>query len=208
MTYAERTRRPPRTLTDAEQKKLLGVTGRIADGFRDHVLLSVALGTALRESEIVALDCGDVFNANGKTRQRVQLRVFKRAGENNSSPEHQRVFVPDALRYKLDKYRRWKKARGESVDADAPLFLSRRLQRLSTRRVRSMFQAWQREAGFSEPLFRFHHLRHTSLTNVYRATKDIRVVSAIARHGNINTTTIYASPSDENMVDAVKGLQC
>lgn len=203
-----RERRPPRTLTRAEQRKLLKTTEEHVDGFRDHVLISLALGTALRESEIIALDCGDVFNASGRTVRRVQLRVFKRASKKEGSHEHQRVFIPDALRYKLDKYRRWKKARGEKVADTDPLFVSRLGSRLSTRRVRSMFRDWQKAAGFRDPLFRFHHLRHTCLTNIYNASGDIRLVSAIARHSDLNTTAIYAAPSDDDMVNAVRGLDC
>lgn len=195
-------------MTSREQKKILSVTGNHKDGFRDHLLISIALGTALRESEILALDCGDIFTSNGNTRHRVQLRVFKRAGAGHDSPEHQRVFIPEALKYKLDKYRRWKKDKGESISDDAPLFMSKRSQRLSGRRVRSLFREWQIEAGFGAPFFHFHHLRHTALTNVYKATKDIRVVAQVARHANINTTTIYVQPSDEDMAGAVRGLEC
>lgn len=208
MNYADRNARPPRTLTAREQKKLLAVTGQAADGFRDHVIISMALGTALRESEIVALDCGDVYNASGKTRRRVQLRVFKRASKKKNAAEQQRVFIPESLRYKLDKYRRWKKSRGEAIDDKAPLFVSKKKGRLSTRRMRSMFQEWQIESGFAKPLFRFHALRHTALTNVYKATGDISTVSAVARHGNINTTTIYAGPSDDDVASAVRDLEC
>ena len=34
-------------------------------------------------------------------------------------------------------------------------------------------QLWQGRAGFDRT-FNFHSLRHTSLTNAYRATRDIR----------------------------------
>ncbi|HPM53167.1 MAG TPA: hypothetical protein PK282_13135, partial [Rhodoglobus sp.] len=83
MSYAESTR-TPRTLTDAEQARLLKVTGEHARGFRDHVLLSFALGTALREAELLALNVGDVFGVEGKARRRVQLRVFKRSNDDES----------------------------------------------------------------------------------------------------------------------------
>ncbi len=35
---------------------LLKVTGQHVDGFRDHVIFSVAMGTGLREHELLALD--------------------------------------------------------------------------------------------------------------------------------------------------------
>jgi integrase/recombinase XerC len=38
------------------------------------VLISLALGTGLREHEVLALDYGDVFDEDGRARRRVTLR--------------------------------------------------------------------------------------------------------------------------------------
>jgi integrase len=70
------------------------------------VIFSLALGTALREHEILALDVGDVFDDADKVRRRVYLRVFKGCNE-DSAPEE--VILPDALRAKLDKFHGWKR---------------------------------------------------------------------------------------------------
>lgn len=205
MTYATATRQPPRTLTTAEQTALLKTTGEHKDGFRDHIIFSVALGTALREHEILALDISDVFDIRGKAKNRVQLRVFKRS---NDDQEQQEVFLPDTLRYKLEKYFRMRKAdRAEDVAPGAPLFVSREGNRLSLRQARHAFAQWQERAGITRH-FKFHHLRHTSLTALYRATGDIRLVQRQARHASIVSTTIYAAPSDEQVSAAVRNLPC
>ncbi len=202
--YAERTKKPPRTLTEVEQAKLLKTTGEHRDGFRDHVLFSLALGTGLRESELLALDVSDVSPDGKKVRRRVELRVFKRAC---ADPAPQEVFLPDAVFYKLTKYLGWKATRGESLAPDAPLFVSRNHRRLSARMLREAFRVWQERAGL-ERHFRFHDVRHSCLTNAYRATRDIRLVQRIARHKNVQTTTIYAAPSDEDVLRAVRDLPC
>ena len=202
--YADAIPRVPRTLTDDEQDRLLRVSGQRRDGFRDHVLFAIALGTGLREHEIVALDVGDLVHADGRVRRRLTLRVFKRSAKD---PVPQEVFVPDAVWYKLTKFVAWKRGGGESLDPASPLFVSRRGRRLSTRTVRYLFRVWQERAGFDRP-FNFHALRHTALTNVYRATRDIRLVQRIARHKSVDTTTIYAAPSDEDILRAVRGLPC
>lgn len=119
MSYADNIALPPRTLTEGEQRALLKVSGDHARGFRDHVIFSVALGTALREHEILALNVGDVFGPDGKSRRRVQLRVFKRSNDDDAMQE---AVLPDNLRAKLDKFRGWKKRRGEALDTDAPGF--------------------------------------------------------------------------------------
>lgn len=203
-SYAERTRKPPRTLTEQEQARLLHVTGEHRAGFRDHVILSLALGTGLRESELVALDVGDVSPDGKKVRRRIALRVFKRSTDD---PAPQEVFVPDAAFYKLEKFLRWKAARGESLVPDAPLFVSRNHRRLSARMLREAFRVWQERAGFDRR-HTFHGLRHSCLTNTYRRTRDIRLVQRVARHKNITTTTIYALPSDDDVVRAVRDLPC
>jgi site-specific recombinase XerD len=204
MSYAERTRKPPRTLTEIEQARLLKTTGEHKDGFRDHVIFSLALGTALRESELLALDVGDVSPDGKKARRRVTLRVFKRATD---EPAPQEVFLPDAVFYKLEKYLRWKDGRGESLAPDAPLFVSRNHRRLSARMLREAFRVWQERAGLDRR-HTFHSLRHSCCTNAYRRTRDIRLVQRLARHKNIQTTTIYAAPSDDDVLRAVRELPC
>lgn len=69
-SYAE-SGRAPRTLTEREQRLLLKVTGEHRAGFWDHVLYAMALGTGLREHELVGLNVGDVFDASGKARRRI-----------------------------------------------------------------------------------------------------------------------------------------
>ena len=64
--YADAIAKPPRTLTELEQKLLLKTTGEHRDGYRDHVIISLALGTGLREHELLALDRGDVFDDDGR----------------------------------------------------------------------------------------------------------------------------------------------
>lgn len=202
MAFATRTRRPPRTLTDAELVTILKVTGEHRDGFRDHVILSVAIGMALRESEIVGLDIGDVTN-NGRTPKRtVQLRVFKRAGR-EPDPERQRVPMPDGTYYKIEKWLGLCRRAGRTKTD--PLFMSQKGNRLSDRRVRELFREWQLVARFDNP-YSFHHLRHTAISNLRRQTGDLLLCSRFARHAHVSTTQIYAHASDQEVAAAVKGL--
>ncbi len=212
MSYADRTRRPPRTLTDREVKKLLNVTGAHKLGFRDHVIISLALGCGLRESEIVGLNVADVTKDGRAPVRVIQLPVFKGSRRPDADPRDHTVHVPDATYYKLELYLRTTRKGPSSVDEHegiwpdrSPLFLSRKGNRLSTRQVREMFQTWQARAAF-DVRYRFHELRHTAITAVRRRTKDLRIASRFARHASITTTLRYDHASDEEIAAAVKGL--
>lgn len=201
--YATNISQPPRTLTQHEQRLLLKASGEHRAGYRDHVIFSMALGTGLREHEILALDVGDVF-VGDRARRRFTLRVFKRSSRD---PTHQEVVLPDALRAKLDKLYRWKRRNGESVTPEAPVFVSRNGNRLSARQLRERFRFWQKRAGF-ERIFSFHCARHSAITNIYEATRDIRLAQRFARHKSITSTQIYTHPSDETLFRAVQELPC
>jgi len=203
VSYAERTKRPPRTLTDREVKKVLGVMGKAKAGFRDRVIVSLALGCGLRQSEIVALTIDDVAKPDGRTPKRIiQLKVFKRSAA-GADPSDHRVHVPDSTYYLLEKYLQSIKA--WEFYRETALFTSRQEMKLSTRQVRRVFRIWQGRAGFDQ-LYNFHALRHTAISGVRRKTGDIRLAQRFARHANIATTVRYDHVSDEEVAAAVKDI--
>jgi site-specific recombinase XerD len=195
---------PHRTLTEHEQRQLLSVTGERRDGYRDHVLYSMALATGLREHELAGLEVSDVFETDGNVRKRIALRVFKRSSD---APAQQDVIVPEALRARLEKFWGWKAWERESLAPGAPPFSSNRDTRMSTRQLRHGFAVWQRRAGFDRHVS-FHVLRHSACSAVYRRTKDIRLTQRFARHKSILTTAVYSHPTDEDLYRAVDGLPC
>jgi len=186
-------------MTAAEVQALLRAS---ASHPRDHAVLSLALGTGLRLAEVVGLDAGDVFFPDGTPRQRVRLRAEIAKGGRVGD-----VFLPDALGPKLRKLWSYKLRSGERVDPKAPLFCSQAGRRISKRRVQLLFKRWQREAGFDR-LYPFHGIRHTSVTNVYRASRDLFLAQRFARHVSPLTTIIYTHPSDEELLAGVRDVVC
>ena len=49
-----------------------------------------------------------------------------------------------------------------------------------------------------------HTLRHTFATDLYRQTKDIRLVQKALGHADVSTTMIYVHLVDEDLEDAMK----
>jgi len=189
----------PTTLTAAEQKLILRAT---AGNPRDHLIVSIALGTGLRLGELVGLNVGDVYAPDGTPRVRVRIRREIAKGGRAAD-----VFLPDKLVPKLKRFRRWKAQRGESLAPEAPLLCNQSRRRISKRRVQHAWRGWQERAGFDR-LYGFHSLRHSSITNVYRRTRDLFLAQRFARHASPLTTTIYTHPGDEEMAERVRGVPC
>ena len=188
----------PQTLTQAEQQALLRATNHP----RDNLLLSMALGTGLRLSELVGLNVADVFFPDGKPRVRVQLRREIAKGQRAAD-----IFLPDALIPKLRRFWEYKLRSGESLSAGSPLFCNQSGERISRRRVQMIFKALQRLAGFDR-LYPLHALRHTAVTAVYRSSRDLFLAQRFARHVSPLTTVIYTHPDDEELWEGVRGLRC
>jgi integrase/recombinase XerC len=167
---------------------------------RDHTIISLALGTGLRLAEIVGLNVGDVFTPEGTPRVRVRIR--KEIAKSGRAAE---VFLPDRLVAKLRRFSTWKMRCGELLDADAPLFANQSRRRISKRRVQHAWTGWQRRAGFDR-FHSFHSIRHSAISNVYRASRDLFLAQRFARHVSPLTTTVYTHPSDEDMQRRLKGL--
>lgn len=196
--------KPPKTFTLNEQRKLLAETGQHKENYRDHIIVSLALGTGLRESEIGGLNVGDIFSREGVPKRRVRLRVFKQSSEDTSLQE---IFLSDTLRAKLGRFYVWKQQRKESVEGDAPLLISKQKGRISLRQIRRLFAQWQEKAGL-ERILNFHQARHTACTNLYNLKKDILLVKRFARHKDLSSTVIYTHTSDEDLLQSVQQLVC
>ena len=190
----------PQTLTRAEQRVILRTTRRNP---RDHLIYSLALGTGLRLAEIVGLNVGDVYAAVGKARMRIRLRPELVKGGRAAD-----VFLPDALVRKLRRFWTFKRRKKQGLNSGDPLFCSQGgKRRISPRRVQFAFRTWQVKAGFDR-LYPFHALRHTAVTNVYRASRDLFLAQRFARHVSPLTTTIYTHPSDQELWQGIRRLHC
>jgi integrase/recombinase XerC len=125
----------PQTLTRSEQEALLKAS---AAHPRDHLVISLTLGTGLRLAEIVGLNVGDVFFPDGTPRGRIWLRREIAKGGRSAD-----VFLPDALGPKLERFWRHKRRAGERLDSGSPMFSNQSGDRVSKRRVQVVFRGWQ-----------------------------------------------------------------
>jgi integrase/recombinase XerC len=189
----------PRVLSPEEESRLLEVVAQRGCR-RDLTILTLVLTTGLRLKELVGLNVGDVMTRSGEVAWRVDLPKKITKGRRGGV-----AFLSERARAVLRDFLQAKRVMRESMRQDAPLFRSSLTRRLSLRRVQMLFARWQREAGF-EAHYNFHTLRHTAITNVYRATKDLFLTQRFARHASPVTTVAYTHPSDEELYAKIGAL--
>jgi site-specific recombinase XerD len=197
----------PKTLADDEVRRVLTATGRSERDLRDHLVILLAVTTGLRVSELLGLNLGDVRNGKG-VRSIVTLRP-----ETTKGGKAGEIVIPEKARRKLATFLTWKERHDEPMGDDDPLFVSRgggpagavRGARLSRRSAEHLFGVWQERAGLDRRL-NFHALRHTFATKLLRATGNLRLVQKACRHSSVNTTTIYAHVTADDVAKATHDL--
>jgi integrase/recombinase XerC len=186
-------------LLEDEEKKLFSFLKNRKDkqAERDYVLLRTCRATGLRRGEALALNVGDVINKE-------KIQVTDRIAEKGAVGEvYLPVDIQDALKRFLKLKRTWK----ESLEDDAPLFVSRKGLRLSLRSFKDIMDKWCRLAGI--PRYTPHALRHTKAQRIMSDVKhlgdDERQKALIfankqLRHRSLNSTVVYCGPSKEEMM--------
>ncbi len=72
------------------------------------------------------------------------------------------------------------------------------------RRVLPFYHIWTRLGNPRKlPIHPFHALRHTAVTNVYRASRDLFLAQRFARHVSPLTTTVYTHPGDQELYEGI-----
>jgi integrase len=186
-------------LTEAEEKKLFAYLKNMKDkqAARDYMLLRLCRATGLRRGEALALNVGDVINKD-------KIGIDERIAEKGAVGE---VYLPVDIQELLKRFLRMKRIWKESIDDDAPLFVSRKGLRLSLRSFKDVMDKWCRLAGI--PRYTPHALRHTKaqriMADVRHLSDDERQKALIfankqLRHKSLNSTMVYTAPTKEEMM--------
>lgn len=183
--------RIPKVLTAEEQDALLDqLNTRYQSPHRNLVMLRLMLDTGLRAGEVVALRPEHVDLETG--------RLLVREGK---GAKDRTLWFSDEVGELLKE---WMERRPESDF----LFPTRDGGQLSTRYLRKMVKRLAREADVAEAdRVSPHTLRHTFATDLYRDTKDLRLVQKALGHADISTTQIYTHIVDEDLENAMRSLR-
>ena len=182
----------------AERLRRIGVRTNRFRLVRNWFVVEVGLETGLRVMEIAALQCGDLLM------QQTAPEVIVRCGKGG---KRRVVNVSRAFQRRCNWFLEAKKAAGQSIARDAPLFAARRTERpLCKRQIQSVFERMATEAKLSKRVG-IHSLRHTYGTFLYKASgRNLRLVQKQLGHSRITTTQVYADVVAEDAVSAVERL--
>lgn len=178
----------PKYLSLEESLKVLeGIDGEYKE--RNYCIITLFLNCALRLSELVGINFGDIHKD-----------YIKVTGKGN---KERNIYLNKAC---IDAINRYKKVRpyNNVKDKDA-FFISRLGKRISPKTVQWIVYRFLDQAGLSGKGYSVHKLRHTAATLMYQqGGVDIRVLKEILGHESLSTTEIYTHLSSTQAKHAVE----
>ena len=182
-------KRLPETLNELEIRALLSQPNKRArTGLRDLAMIRLMLNAGLRASEVLSLTVRDINWRSGK------LTIKRGKGDKDRV-----VWLNED---DLEILRSWKEKKPES----RLLFTTLAGQKIKDRYLRAMVKRRAKKAGITKDVHP-HTLRHTFATDLYRDTKNIRLVQKALGHAALSNTMIYTHIYDEELESAMKSFR-
>lgn len=186
----------PDTLTEQEA---LSLRTFASQGYvRDWMMITLALGTGLRNSELINLTI-ECFRPYDEISNFIELPASIAKGARS-----RQIPLRADLRESLQNFMQWKFHQGEILAGSSLLFVSKFTHnRLNPRDFQRMLKSLSMQAiGRS---INPHVLRHTFATNLLKVS-NMRIVQKALGHKYISTTQIYTHPSNDEISEAFNNL--
>lgn len=186
-------------LTDEQATQFL----RETQVHRLHALFALALGSGLRQGELLGLAwSGIAFVKQTVTVSRALSQTKKGFGLKapKSASGRRTLRLPGFVIGALERHKTLMKAEGQSVDGSDKVFCTRTGNWIAKSNLtRKTFKPLLKKASL--PLIRFHDLRHTHATSLLRAGKSIKAVSRRLGHSTVELTLrvyVHVLPADDH----------
>lgn len=178
-------------LEDEQVAEILAEAEKDEKGCRNRVLLLLLYDTAMRVSELTALETSQLY----LDRKRPFVAVRGKGNKDRHIALSEKM--AGILKIYIRKYHQ---------DLSSYLFYTKSkggFCRMSERNVQMMLQDYASKARGKDPSIpehvHPHALRRARATGLYRSGMPIELVSSLLGHNQIETTRVYAKPSIEQM---------
>lgn len=155
-------------------------------GLRDKAILELLYATAIRVSELIALNIRDVD---------IGVRFLRCSGE--AGKERILPFGMETAEW-LDKYVRETWGEGALRLEQEPLFPNRSGERISRQGVWKLLKKYANRAGLAKEITP-HTLRHSCAVHLLESGADVRSVQELLGHGDLATIQLYLAQSKPNL---------
>ena len=186
----------PDTLSESEIGSIKHYS--LETGPRNSMMISLALGTGLRNSELIGLTV-ECFRPFDEISQYIDL-----PGSIAKGSQPRQIPLRSDLREALQLFLKWKWDHGENIENRSTLFVSRYSKKqLNPRDFQRILKSISLVA-IGRPIHP-HVLRHTFATNLLKVS-NMRIVQKALGHKNITTTQIYTHPSNDEISNAINKI--
>lgn len=181
----------PEILTEEEQEQLLKQPNpRYFTGERNYIMLKLMLDNGLRLSEATNLKWRDIDLMTGK----LMIR-------NGKGSKDRTLWTNEE---NLELLRNWKERQVKEIGFKSTyVFTTLKGSKVQSRYVQAMVKRLAGKAKIEKNISP-HTLRHTFATDLYRKTKNIRMVQKALGHADLSSTMIYTHIVDDELEGALK----
>ena len=182
-------------LTQAELKRLHAVIDAHRYSTRNRAIFAFSFFAGLRACEIAALKVADVFDGQGNVRDTVFLAAAQTKGDEAGA-----VLVSKRMNKALVSYAATYPR--HISKSNSPLFFSAKRGGFSAQTIVNLFAKFYDLAGVKGASS--HSGRRQFLTELADKGINARVIQALARHKNLNTTMRYIDLNENKMRNAIE----
>ncbi len=184
----------PRTLPVILSREEVARLIAAAANLKHQTALSLAYGTGLRVSEVVALKVGDIDS------ERMTLRV-----EQGKGSKDRYAMLSPVLLERLRVWWRVARAQGKMLDGGWLFPGLNPVEPLTARQLnRAVHMA--ADAAHIDKRVTMHTLRHSFATHLLEQKVDIRVIQVLLGHKKLETTAMYAQVATDILREVVSPL--
>ncbi len=166
---------------------------------RNQTMLICGIAMGLRATELVSLNVNDVRDRNQRIKTYITIRP-----ETAKFSKKRRVRIGEKVKSALCEFIEYKHSNGESLESDAPLFVSRKGGHMTRQALFALMRKIFDKAGIDESC---HALRKTGSTVYYVESKyDLLATQEFLGHNSPSTTREYIGLDTSKLIEYSESL--